>query len=186
MLLVDRGSDPPPAILAHLAHFRSALEPRAPGTTGAGRKPGSYRWFELQDPVGALAASAAPRLLYQDIQTSQTCCLDDQALVPDTTVWMLPTDDRYLLAILNSPLYGWYARRRFPPALNGAVRPKLAYIRALPIATPTPDLRRHIVGLVERQLSRAEDPAALDRALDDAVCEAYALSRAERQRATGR
>ena len=184
VLLVDRGSEPPPAIMAHLARFRGVLEPRTPGAT-IGRKPGSYRWFELQDPVGALVASSTPRLLYQDIQTGPTCCLDDQALVPDTTVWMLPTDDRYLLAILNSPLYGWYARRRFPPALNGAVRPKLAYIRALPIATPAADLRAHIVGLVDRQLAREGDPVALDRALAEAVGEAYALSRAERQLAIG-
>ena len=184
VLLVDRGSTPPAAITAHLAQFRPALEPRTPGAA-IGRKPGRYRWYELQDPVGALAASPAPRLLYQDIQAGPACCLDDQALVPDTTVWMLPTDDRYLLAILNSPLYGWYARRRFPPALGGAVRPKLAYIRALPIATPAPDLRRHIVGLVDRQLARDGDPAALDDALADAVGEAYALSRDERQLAIG-
>jgi len=80
------------------------------------------------------SALDAPRLFYQDIQTGPACCLDERGLVPDTTVWILPTDDRYLLAVLNSTLYGWYARRRFPPALNGAVRPKREYMRTLPVS----------------------------------------------------
>ncbi|HEY5935896.1 MAG TPA: N-6 DNA methylase [Kofleriaceae bacterium] len=177
ILMIDRGTEPPPSILAYLTQFRPALEP------GSGRKPGNYRWYELQDPVGALAASREPRLLYQDIQTGPLCCLDRSGLVPDTTVWILPTADRYLLAVLNSSLYGWYARRRFPPALNGAVRPKLPYIRAFPIATPSPALRRDIEALVDQRL--AGDPE-VDAALADAVLDAYQLTAAERQLATGR
>jgi hypothetical protein len=106
-------------------------------------------------------------------------------------VWILPTADRYLLAVLNSPLYGWYARRRFPPALNGAVRPKLDYLRTLPIATPTSTARAAIEALVDERLAleprrRAGDRTAtstardLDSAIADAVHGAYDLSAAER------
>jgi Eco57I restriction-modification methylase len=181
LVLTDRGGEPPEVILDHLAPFRDELEPRPHAHVGAwsGRKPGSYRWFELQDPIGPLAGSRQPRLFYQDIQTAPACCLDDAgALLPDTTVWILGSDDRFLLAVLNSRLYGWYARLRFPPALNGAVRPKLEYMRALPLAQPSPDLREHITRLVDAQLAAPE----LDRdaALDDLVCDAYELSRPER------
>ncbi|MGE5185417.1 MAG: Eco57I restriction-modification methylase domain-containing protein [Acidobacteriota bacterium] len=178
ILLVDRGTSLAhlPRLRAHLARFRDALEPRPPEHRGAwhGRKPGAYRWYELQDPVVPLARSRAPRLLYQDIQTAPACCLDASGeLVPDTTVWILPSDDRVLLAILNSPLYRWYARRRFPPALNGAVRPKLEYMRALPIARPPPPLRARIEALVAAQL--VEPTAARDRELARAVLDAYEL-----------
>lgn len=139
ILLMERGCDLPDGIARYLAPMRSELEP------GTGRKPGRYRWYELQDPVGALAKSNAPRLFYQDIQTAPACCLDTTGLVPDTTVWTLATDDAFLLALLNSTLYAWYARRRFPPALNGAVRPKLEYMRRLPIAQPAPDLRARVI-----------------------------------------
>jgi hypothetical protein len=168
ILLIDRGTVPPPRIRAHLAQFRDALEP------GTGRKPGSYKWYELQDPVVALAKSRAPRLFYQDIQTAPACCLDATGeLVPDTTVWILPSADPFLLALLNSPLYAWYARRRFPPALNGAVRPKLEYMQALPIATPSPALRTKIADLVARQLTHAD--ADVDRELAELVAVAYEL-----------
>jgi SAM-dependent methyltransferase len=175
VLLVDRGTSLAnlPRVRAHLARFRDALEP------GTGRKPGSYKWFELQDPVVPLAKSRAPRLLYQDIQTQPVCSLDESGeLVPDTTVWILPSDDLVLLAILNSPLYHWYARRRFPPALNGAVRPKLEYTRALPIAQPTKRVRARIESLVRAQL-RAPT-AARDGELADLVCDAYDLKASER------
>jgi SAM-dependent methyltransferase len=171
ILLVDRGTKLPRAIRDHLAQFREALEP------GTGRKPGRYQWFELQDPVVPLAKARGPRLLYQDIQTQPACCLDETGtLVPDTTVWILPSSDRFLLALLNSPLYAWYARRRFPPALNGAVRPKLEYMRALPIALPSPALRARIEKAVEAQLAGADREAELA----ELVADAYALTPAER------
>jgi hypothetical protein len=182
ILLVDRGTSLAklPAVRAHLESFRSALEPKPADHEGAwqGRKPGAYRWFELQDPVVPLAKSRAPRLFYQDIQTAPACCLDESGeVVPDTTVWILPSADPLLLAILNSPLYAWYARRRFPPALNGAVRPKLEYMRALPIAQPPRALRDKIASLVARQLA-APDPS-LDELLAELVAVAYELRPAE-------
>ncbi|MBA2540925.1 MAG: Eco57I restriction-modification methylase domain-containing protein [Deltaproteobacteria bacterium] len=180
ILLVGRGTSLAnhPAIESHLARFRDALEPKPAEHRGAwgGRKPGAYRWFELQDPVGELAASTAPRLLYQDIQTGPACALDRRGLVPDTTVWILPSADRVLLAILNSSLYGWYARQRFPPALNGSVRPKLAYMRALPIATADERARRRIEGLVDNQLAGRD----VERELDEEVCRLYQLTAGER------
>ena len=172
VLMIDRGISPPRAVRAHLARFRAELEDR---------KPGKYKWYELQDPVVPLAKSRAPRLFYQDIQTQPACCLDPSGeLVPDTTVWILPSSDPFLLAVLNSPLYAWYARRRFPPALNGAVRPKLEYMRALPIATPRSALRAKIAALVTRQLAHA-DPH-IDDQLAALVDEAYGLTADEAAR----
>jgi hypothetical protein len=181
ILLVDRGTSLAqlPHVRAHLEQFRAALEP------GSGRKPGTYKWYELQDPVVPLAKSRAPRLFYQDIQTSPACCLDPTGeLVPDTTVWILPSADRFLLAVLTSPLYAWYARRRFPPALNGAVRPKLEYMRALPIAIPPPALRDKIAALVGRQL--VEPDPAIDRELAELVNVAYGLDAHEAARLSDR
>lgn len=176
ILLIDRGTELTPAMRAHLEPFRAALEPKPPGHEGdwAGRKPGSYKWYELQDPVVPLAKSRAPRLFYQDIQSAPAACLDlTGELVPDTTVWILPTADRFILALLNSSFYAWYARRRFPPALNGAVRPKLEYMSRLPVADPRPALREKITQLVDEQLAGASHDAELDRLID----EAYELQR---------
>jgi hypothetical protein len=185
LLMIDRGTPfeaLPPVVRAHLAQFRDVLEPKPASWEGAwrGRKPGAYAWYELQDPLGPLVKTRGPRLLFQDIQTAPACALDETGEVaPDTTVWMLPTDDRVILAILNSPLYGWYARRRFPPALNGAVRPKLEYLRTLPIAQPPLAQRREIEALVTRR--RATNDTALDATIARAIDELYELSAGERR-----
>jgi methylase of polypeptide subunit release factors len=196
ILLVDRGTslDEVPGVLGHLARFRGALEPRPGDWEGPwrGRKPGAYRWYELQDPVGALVKARAPRLLYQDIQTGPICALDQGGdLVPDTTVWMLPSADLYVLAVLSSPLYAWYARRRFPPALNGSVRPKREYLRTVPIAAPDDarriEIERLVLARIELESTRrtgARDAVVAARELDDAlaaaVLDTYDLSAAER------
>ncbi len=184
ILLVDRGTslDELPMIRAHLEGFRAALEPKPAVWTGpwAGRKPGAYGWHELQDPVGPLIKVRAPRLLYQDIQTAPACALDAAGdAVPDTTVWMLPSADRFVLAVLNSPLYGWYAQRRFPPALNGAVRPKLAYLTALPLPVLAAADHRAIAELVDRRVELVVAPE-LDAQIASLVAEAYQLSTPER------
>jgi hypothetical protein len=64
------------------------------------------------------------------------------------------------------------------PQLNGAVRPKLEYIRTLPIPAATGAQRATIETLVERRLAGDD----LDADLDAAVCDLYALSRADRKR----
>ena len=182
ILLIDRGTslDALPRVRAHLDAYRAKLEPRPGDWTGekwAGRKPGAYAWFELQDPVVPLAKSRAPRILYQDIQTTPLACLDRSGdLVPDTTVWILPSTDLVLLAILNSPLYGWFARHRFPPALGGAVRPKLAYMQRLPVPPAPPALRATIEALVTRRLSGA----LVDAEIAACVAQLYELSPEER------
>ena len=193
ILLVDRGTslDQLPHVTQHLAQFRDALEPRPPDRTAAraGRKPGSYRWHELQDPVGPLIKTRAPRLLYQDIQSGPACCLDLAGdTVPDTTVWMLPSADLYLLAVLNAPIYGWYAPRRFPPALNGSVRPKLEHISRFPVATPTASQRAAVEQLVQQRIdlepARLAGSADLTRELDDEIAalvhDVYELTPSER------
>ena len=168
LLMLGRGGALPAAIARHLEPLRAALEP------GTGRKPGSYKWYELQDPIGALAKAVTPRLFYQDIQSAPACSLDMTGFVPDTTVWILPTADRFVLAVLNSQLYHWYAKRRFPPALNGAVRPKREYMQQLPLAEPSPALRARIVALVDAQL--VAPTAQRDAELDALICRAYDVS----------
>jgi len=75
--------------------------------------------------------------------------------------------------VLNSRLYGWYARRRFPPALNGAVRPKLAYLTALPL----PILSVADLAAIS---TLTTSPAKAGARLEALVAEAYRLSATER------
>jgi hypothetical protein len=104
-------------------------------------------------------------------------------MIPDTTVWILPSHDLVLLAILNSPVYRWIAQRRFPPALNGAVRPKLQYMQRLPIPDVSYAVRREISTLVEQRIvldAGAARPNPLDEQLTQLICDVYELSSRER------
>lgn len=187
LLLLGRGValDEFPAIARHLLPLRRDLAPRPRDHVGPwpGRKPGDYRWYELQDPIGELAASRAPRMIYQDIQTRPAAALDATGQwVCDTTLWMLPTADPVVLAIFNSRWFAWYAARRFPPALNGAVRPKLEYVQRMPLPIAAAPLAARIGELVDARRSRSTADRELDRAIDDAVLDAYQIDLADRER----
>jgi Eco57I restriction-modification methylase/TaqI-like C-terminal specificity domain/Type I restriction enzyme R protein N terminus (HSDR_N) len=100
-----------PAVRDHLAQFRSLLEPRPldwpASRTWPGRKPGSYKWYEIQDDVAYYEVFDRPKIVYPDIAKGPRFCLDTTGSYIANTAYCLGTDDRYLLAFLNSRL-AWF------------------------------------------------------------------------------
>jgi type I restriction-modification system DNA methylase subunit len=109
MIFARRGIDIDayPAIRQHLLQFRERLEPRPRDWTGSqwpGRKPGSYKWYEIQDAIEYWQLFEQPKILYPDITWRSSFCLDTQGRVSNNTVYFLSTDSAWLITVLNSPL----------------------------------------------------------------------------------
>jgi hypothetical protein len=114
-----------PAILRHLGRFRQRLEPKPSGWKGEnweGRKPGTYQWFETQDPVEYWRIFETPKLVYQDITWRASFCLDTMGTFSNNTVYCLPTADLWVLAVLNSPVGWWFAWRKAQHGKDEALR----------------------------------------------------------------
>jgi hypothetical protein len=159
---VDIGAYP--ALERHLAKFRGQLEPKPKDWTGKnwpGRKAGSYAWYEIQDSIDYWRAFLEPKIIYQDIQHAPAFALDRNGTITNNTVWILKTTDEYLLAVLNSAVYWWYAWRRFPHGKDDALRPFDDYLSKVPIAEPSPELRTSIVGAVDRVIRVTQESAVL-------------------------
>ena len=112
-------------MLRHLEGFRRELDPKPPGWTGGrwpGRKLGTYQWFEIQDSVDYWELFERPKLMYQDIAWTPGFCLDVEGLYPNNTIYILPTSDRWLLTVLNSPVFWWVAWRGAQHGKDEALR----------------------------------------------------------------
>jgi len=155
MIFTRRGIDIDafPAIKRHLTQYRERLEPKPKDWKSAewkGRKPGSYLWFETQDPVEYWQLFEAPKLIYQDITWRASFCLDTRATYSNNTVYFLPTADLWLLAVLNSPIGWWFAWRKAQHAKDEALRYFNTFVEGFPIPQPSNEQREACEAAVTR------------------------------------
>jgi hypothetical protein len=165
MIFARRGIDIEryPSVKAHLLPFRRQLEPRPsdwpPGTAWEGRKPGPYQWYEIQDTVAYYESFAGKKILYQDITFHSRFTLDVAARMCNNTVYFLPVDSPWALAVLNSPLLWTFLWRRAVHGKDEALRLFSDFVETVPIAPP---LAGH-VEVAEPAIVRLTEIVAADR-----------------------
>jgi hypothetical protein len=184
-----------PAIEEHLRPYKNALERRAT----------KQAWYELQQPSIALVPIfEAKKIIYPEIAKICQFTLDDKGYFSNNKTFILPTDDLFILGILNSKLALFYFTI-FCAALEGSndqyLEFRAQYVRDFPIhnielSDPIDVSRRnYMVSLVDRmlalhkQLREARTPhdetalrrqiEATDRQIDALVYELYGLTEDE-------
>jgi hypothetical protein len=163
MIFSRRGItiDDYPGVKAHLSKYRSRLEPKPSGWEPSfegekwgGRKEGTYAWYELQDAIDYWADFDKPKIVYQVIQFYARYCLDTDGRLSNDKTFFLPTDDPWLLAVLNSPLMWWHNWRYLTHLKDEALSPMGYKMDVLPIATATPNSRARVSQAVTDLIAR--------------------------------
>jgi hypothetical protein len=191
-----------PAVKAHLMDYQGQLAPKPRTYKGEwkGRKSGSYRWFEIQDSVDYFRELEKPKIIYLKFQVKPAFTLDMTGFYPNSAVWAIPVDDKYLLGLLNSSI-GWFLISKYCTRIQGGYQLIWEYFKQLPIRTIdfTNESEKakhdHIVSLVEQMLKAKEELASakldsdiqrlehrcatLDHQIDEAVYELYGLTEEE-------
>lgn len=121
-----------PALHAHLKPLEARLRKRS----DRGRN-----WWELRS-CAYYDAFEQPKITYQEIQTYSTFGYDEISYFGNNKVFILPTADRWLLAVLNSPLMWWHNWRYLPHMINDTLTPLGVLMEKLPIAEPKSDAAR--------------------------------------------
>ena len=207
LIFTKRGIDIKsyPAIERYLQQFRKQLSPKPRNWKGekwGGRKPGTYKWYEIQDAVDYYAEFEKPKILLPDISLRGNFALDpDSKFYCANTAYIICSGDKYLLGILNSSLITFYYKSLSSTIRGGYLRFMFQYISLLPIreidfANPEEKTKHdQMVALVEqiqdlnKKLAAAKtahektvlqrQAAAADQRIDQCVYDLYDLTNAE-------
>ena len=125
-----------PAIHRYLHQFKSRLEPKPKdwlGDAWSGRKPGSYKWFEIQDTVDYWQSFEKPKIILPDISLRGNFTYDEKHAFVANTGYIIPVDDKYLLGVLNSKLTTFIYGSISSTYRGGYLRFIYQYLAQLPI-----------------------------------------------------
>ena len=174
------------------------------GENWSGRKAGSYQWYEIQDSVDYFTEFEKPKIIAPAIVNKATFAYDTQGFYSNDKTTIIPTNDLYLLGLLNSTITDYVIRQIASTKQGGYFEQKPMYISQLPIRRinfenpAEKSTHDEIVKLVEQMLAfqkecqsvRPEDEydrvrnlerqiARVDEAIDKLVYELYGLTEDE-------
>jgi len=193
-----------PAIEEYLLPFKERLMPKPldwKGKEWKGRKPGAYRWYEIQDTIEYYNEFEKPKIVYPNICKRPEFSFDDHSFYANQKCFIISVDDKYLLGVLNSSLSFFLFRNMFPKLRGDFYEPGFVYIKSFPIRkvekTNSNDFLRYqcLCHAVESILAlhdqRTESKSASqkeilqrqidasDREIDQLVYELYGLTKDE-------
>ncbi|MDP2950742.1 MAG: TaqI-like C-terminal specificity domain-containing protein [Chloroflexota bacterium] len=174
-----------PAILEHLAQYRhphvdahgkkiKGLEPRGGKDY---RKPGPYQWYEIQDTIAYYGEFAKPKVVFTKFVDGPRFAFDASGALTNNANAILPGQDAWMTAVLQSKLM-WFLLRQIVTRLqNGYFQIMNENLEPLPIISPgrqSDEFDRRVLELVHGNNSsgRAEE---LEHDLNRLVYQVYGL-----------
>ena len=110
---------------------------------------------------------AAGKLFYQLIQFHPCYALDTKGTFGNNKTAFVPTDDLYLLGVLNSPLMWWHNWRYLPHMKDEALAPNPTVLESVPIAQPSDSVRAKTEKAVSRLIEITQTQQATRRRILD-------------------
>ena len=150
-----------PAIENYLKQFKQKLMPKPSDWQGEkweGRKPGPYKWYEIQDPIDYHSEFERPKIIIPAIVQSASYAFDEDSFYSNDKTTIIPKNDLYLLGLLNSKALDFIMHSISSTKQGGYYEYKPMYVSKLPIYVPDfdnpVDKARHnrMVALVTQML----------------------------------
>lgn len=108
-------------------------------------------WWELRQ-CSYYNIFESSKIVYQVIQTFPQYSFSQETIYGNDKTFILPSDDLYLLALLNSPLIWYYSHRIFTQMLSDSISPMGYLFETLPIAPPDDKLRSEVESIASRSI----------------------------------
>ncbi len=171
-----------PAIKSYLGQFRKELTPKPKGAPRnmPGRKPGPYKWYEIQDNIAYYKEFEGPKIVYQVFQITPCFLFDNECMFTNNASYIIPEGDKYLLAYLNSSL-GWFMIKQFCSNIQNGYQLMADYFGRSLIFPAIPSQKSSIISLVEKILADPDGPEVpyLEKKIDALIYDLYGLTEEE-------
>ncbi|WP_303872748.1 N-6 DNA methylase [Bacteroides acidifaciens] len=190
LIFTRRGTDIEdfPSIKTHLFAFYNNLKPKTPDNSSEGRKPGTYKWFEILDNTAYyLEFEKSEKIIWGLTADKWAYALDTEQHYLPSNAYILTSETisiRFILGLLNSKLLHYYFRFIGVMTAGGAYTLKAATIEVLPIAIGTKEQQKEIALKVESILNakaknKQVDVSSTESEIDRLVYNLYGLSEDE-------
>ncbi|MCX6235363.1 MAG: Eco57I restriction-modification methylase domain-containing protein [Bacteroidetes bacterium] len=144
-----------PAIKHHLEKFKKQLMPKPDDFIGEkweGRKPGSYKWYEIQDAIDYYEEFEKPKIIIPAIVKAASYAIDYQRFYSNDKTSIVQTEDLFLLGILNSKPCDYLLKSIASTKQNGYFEYKPMYISKLSVPKAQQNRHAEIIKLVDTML----------------------------------
>ena len=136
------------------------LEPKKARSDKVGRKPGPYKWYEIQDSTKYYPDFDKPKIVYGQFQIAPHFAFSSSPLYFGSNHYMLLHDDTDVLlqlcGILNSKLYFFYMKHIAgtlgDPDKRGRLISQKSHILKFPLPPITKHPKPRLLNLVNRML----------------------------------
>lgn len=125
-----------PAIKNHLAQHKEQLMPKPKNWVSGqwkGRKPGIYKWYEIQDTIAYYKEFEKAKIIYPNICKKPEFTYDSENFYTNQKCFIISLPDKYLLGILNSSLDYFLFRNILPKLRGNFFEPSYVFFRNFPI-----------------------------------------------------
>ena len=123
----------------YLTNFKKELTPRKKGNNSdIGRKPGDYKWYEIQDTTKYYSEFEKDKIIWKEISTEPSFTLDKNKYYLLNNAYFLTStiNLNYLLSIFNSNVAKWFFDINSINLGSRGRRFTRQYVEKLPIKLP--------------------------------------------------
>jgi hypothetical protein len=159
-----------PGVKDHLLSFGYERLEQS-GNVGS-RKKTSNKWFETQDTIAYHADFLKPKIMYQKFQVKPCFIYDEEGFFCNDSMWIIPTNNKALLGILNSKM-GWWLTTHYCTQIQNGCQLIWKYFGQIPIPSTTVEL----TNLVENMLELQKDFQTLTQKLSTYISSQYQLEK---------
>ncbi len=172
------------SIKRHLEEYKNFLTPKIKSSDKIGRKPGSYKWFEIQDSVDYYRFFEESKIVWPNLQNKNKFLFDQEGRYINAPGVIFPTKEKYLLAFLNSSVVWYFLTNICVIRSGGFIEVKPQYFEQIPIPELSEKNKSVLTDKVDHIITiKKSDPSAdtsfLEAEIDRLVYELYGLTEEE-------
>ena len=187
LLFIRHGTDIDlyPKVKQHLKGYKSKLEPKPNNfpvdQDWDGRKPGHYKWYEIQDNIAYYEAFDKPKITWGNLATAPKFTYDESGAYVSAPANIIPTDEIWLTGLLNSPVCRWLISLWAAERSGGYLEFKPMYVGKIPIPN-TSEANQEAISKIVRTIlaikkkSPDADVRSLERQINRIVYDLYSLT----------